>query len=77
MSAEGHRVTGGGEGGSDEEKSVDIFGTGDVVIQSNGKGGIYITAAKDIELNAGGSIKLKAAEQVSINTEVRILCHLD
>ena len=68
LSAEGHRVTGGGEGGSDEEKSVDIFGTGDVVIQSNGKGGIYITAAKDIELNAGGSIKLKAAEQVSINT---------
>ena len=68
LSAEGHRVTGGGEGGSDEEKSVDIFGTGDVVIQSNGKGGIYITAAKDIELNAGGSIKLKAAEQISLNT---------
>ena len=68
LSAEGHRVTGGGEGGSDEEKSVDIFGTGDVVIQSNGKGGIYISAAKDIELNAGGSIKLKAAEQISLNT---------
>ena len=29
------------------KKSVDIFGTGDVVIQSNGKGGVYITAAKD------------------------------
>jgi hypothetical protein len=68
LTAEGHTVTGGGEGGSSEEKSVDIFGTGDVVIQSNGKGGVYITAAKDIELNAGGSIKLKAAEQVSINT---------
>ena len=68
LTADGHKVTGGGEGGSDEEKSVDIFGTGDVVIQSNGKGGVYITAAKDIELNAGGSIKLKAAEQISLNT---------
>lgn len=68
LTAEGHTVTGGGEGGSSEEKSVDIFGTGDVVIQSNGKGGVYITAAKDIELNAGGSIKLKAAEQISLNT---------
>ena len=66
--AEGHRVTGGGEGGADEEKSVEIFGPGDICIQSNGKGGIYISAAKDIELNAGGSIKLKAAEQISLNT---------
>ena len=66
--AEGHRVTGGGEGGADEEKSVEIFGPGDICIQSNGKGGVYITAAKDIELNAGGSIKLKAAEQISLNT---------
>ena len=66
--AEGHRVTGGGEGGEDEEKSVEIFGPGDICIQSNGKGGIYISAAKDIELNAGGSIKLKAAEQISLNT---------
>ena len=68
LTAEGHKVTGGGEAGSSEEKSVDIFGTGDVVIQSNGKGGVYISAAKDIELNAGGSIKLKAAEQISLNT---------
>lgn len=66
--AEGHRVTGGGEAGADEEKSVEIFGPGDICIQSNGKGGIYISSAKDIELNAGGSIKLKAAEQISINT---------
>ena len=66
--AEGHRVTGGGEGGADEEKSVEIFGPGDICIQSNGKGGIYISSAKDIELNAGGSIKLKAAEQISLNT---------
>ena len=68
LSAKGHSVTGGGEAFSDDEKSVDIFGTGDVVIQSNGKGGVYISAAKDIELNAGGSIKLKAAEQISLNT---------
>ena len=68
LTAEGHRVTGGGEGGSDEEKSVEISGPGDIVIQSNGKGGLYISSAKDIELNAGGSIKLKAAEQISINT---------
>jgi hypothetical protein len=66
--AEGHRVTGGGEGGADEEKSVEIFGPGDICIQSNGKGGVYISSAKDIELNAGGSIKLKAAEQISLNT---------
>lgn len=68
LTAEGHRVTGGGEGGSDEEKSVEISGPGDIVIQSNGKGGLYISSAKDIELNAGGSIKLKAAEQISLNT---------
>ena len=66
--AEGHRVTGGGEAGEDEEKSVEIFGTGDIVMQSNGKGGVVINAAKDIELISGGSIKLKAAEQVSIQT---------
>ena len=66
--AEGHRVTGGGGAGEDEEKSVEIFGTGDIVMQSNGKGGVVINAAKDIELIAGGSIKLKAAEQVSIQT---------
>lgn len=68
LSAKGHSVTGGGEAFSDDEKSVEIFGTGDVLIQGNGKGGVVITAAKDIELNAGGSIKMKAAEQISLNT---------
>ena len=66
--AEGHKVTGGGEAWSEEEKSVDIFGSGDIVIQSNGKGGIVINAAQDIELSAGGSIIMKAAEQISLNT---------
>ena len=68
IAAEGHASTGGGEAGSDEEKSVEIFGTGDITIQSNGKGGVVINAAKDIELISGGTIKLNAAEQVSINT---------
>ena len=66
--ADGHQKTGGGEAGSDDEKSVEIRGPGDIVIQSDGKGGVVINAAKDIELIAGGSIKLKAAEQVSIQT---------
>ena len=66
--ADGHQKTGGGEAGSDDEKSVEIRGPGDIVIQGDGKGGVVINAAKDIELIAGGSIKLKAAEQVSIQT---------
>jgi len=66
--ADGHQKTGGGAAGSDDEKSVEIRGPGDIVIQSDGKGGVVINAAKDIELIAGGSIKLKAAEQVSIQT---------
>ena len=66
--ADGHQKTGGGAAGSDDEKSVEIRGPGDIVIQSDGKGGVVINAAKDIELIAGGSIKLNAAEQVSIQT---------
>jgi len=66
--ADGHQKTGGGAAGSDDEKSVEIRGPGDIVIQGDGKGGVVINAAKDIELIAGGSIKLKAAEQVSIQT---------
>lgn len=66
--AEGMKKTGGGEAGSDDNKSIEVRGTGDIHIQSDGKGGIYISAAKDIELNAGGKIKLTAAEQISINT---------
>lgn len=69
LSAKGHSVTGGGEAFSDDEKSVDIFGTGDISIQSNGKGGIVINATGgDIELKAGGSIIMQAAEQISMNT---------
>ena len=68
ISANGYAVTGGGEAWSDEEQSVNIFGDGDIHIQSNGKGGVVINAAKDIELISGGTIKLTAAEQVSINT---------
>ena len=66
--AEGHKKTGGGAAGSDDEKSIEMTSTGDFVIQSNGKGGVYISAAKDIEFKAGGKIVLAAAEQVSINT---------
>lgn len=66
--ADGHQKTGGGKAGSDDEKSIEIRGPGDIVIQGDGKGGVVINAAKDIELIAGGSIKLKAAEQVSIQT---------
>jgi hypothetical protein len=66
--ADGHQKTGGGAAGSDDEKSIEIRGPGDIVIQGDGKGGVVINAAKDIELIAGGSIKLKAADQVSIQT---------
>ena len=53
--AEGHKSTGGGEAFSEEEKSVEVFGSGDVIIQSNGKGGVAINATGgDIELIAGG-----------------------
>jgi uncharacterized protein (DUF2345 family) len=66
--AKGHKITGGGNKAEDKNKSVEIAGAGDIHIQSDGKGGIYVTAAQNIEFKAGGSIILNAAEQVSINT---------
>ena len=67
--ANGHRSTGGGEGGSEENKSIDVFGSGDIIVQGNGKGGIVINAAGgDLELISSGSIIMKAAEQISLNT---------
>ena len=69
LTSNGARNTGGGEGGSDENKSIDIFGSGDIIVQGNGKGGIVINAANgDLELISGGSIIMKAADQISLNT---------
>ena len=69
LTSNGARNTGGGEGGSDENKSIDIFGSGDIIVQGNGKGGIVINAANgDLELISGGSILMKAADQISLNT---------
>lgn len=67
LSAKGHTKTGGGNAGEPDEKSVQVYGTGDIHIESDGKGGVYITA-KNIELSADNNIILKAGNQVSINT---------
>lgn len=67
IAATGCKLTGGGEGGSDQEKSLELFGAGDIHIQSDGKGGIYITAAKNIEFR-GDNIIFNAAQQISMNT---------
>lgn len=67
ISAKGHTKTGGGEAGAQDEKSLQLYGRGDIHIESDGKGGVYITA-KNIELNADNNIILRAGNQVSINT---------
>lgn len=67
ISAKGYAKTGGGEAGSQNEKSLELYGRGDIHIESDGKGGVYITA-KNIELNADNNIILRAGNQVSINT---------
>lgn len=67
ISAKGYAKTGGGSAGSQDEKSLQFYGAGDIHIQSDGKGGVYITA-KNIEFSADNNIILKAGNQVSINT---------
>lgn len=67
ISAKGHAKTGGGEAGKQDEKSLELYGRGDIHIESDGKGGVYITA-KNIELNADNNIILRAGNQVTINT---------
>lgn len=67
ISAKGYAKTGGGSAGSQNEKSLQLKGAGDIHIQSDGKGGVYITA-KNIELNADNNIILRAGNQISINT---------
>ncbi len=67
ISAKGYPETGGGAAGSEKEKSLSLYGRGDVHIQSDGKGGVYITG-KNIEITADDNIVLRAGKQVSINT---------
>ena len=68
--AEGCQKTGGGEAFSDDNKGIEIKSiAGDILVQSNGKGGIVINATGgDLELVAGKSIIMKAADQISLNT---------
>lgn len=68
ISAKGHKKTGGGTGGSDDEKSVEIAAVGDIVIKSNGKGGVYITSAKSMEFRCPGDMIFNAGGQISMNT---------
>lgn len=67
ISAKGYAKTGGGSAGSQDEKSLQLKGAGDIHIQSDGKGGVYITA-KNIEFNADNNIIFRAGNQLSINT---------
>ena len=67
IAATGHKLTGGGDAGEDSNKSLELFGEGDIHIQSNGKGGIYVSSAGDIEFK-GNNIKFNAAQQISMNT---------
>lgn len=68
ISAQGRKKTGGGEGGSDDEKSLELFASGDMHIQSDGKGGVYITSAKNIEFKCPGDMIFSAGGQISMNT---------
>ena len=68
ISANGHKKTGGGGGGSEDEKSIEIAAVGDVVIKSNGKGGVYITSAKNLEFRCPGDMIFNAGGQISMNT---------
>jgi hypothetical protein len=68
ISAKGHKKTGGGSAGSEDEKSIEIAGAGDVVIKSNGKGGVYITSAKNLEFRCPGDMIFTAGGQISMNT---------
>lgn len=68
ISAQGHKKTGGGSAGSGDNKSIEIVGTGDVVINSNGKGGVYITSAKNLEFRCPGDMIFTAGGQISMNT---------
>jgi len=68
ISAKGHKMTGGGDKATDQNKSVEIYGKGDIHIQSDGKGGIYVSSAENIEFKAGKNIIFNAADQISMNT---------
>ncbi len=68
ISANGYKKTGGGTGGSEDEKSIEIAAVGDVVIKSNGKGGVYITSAKNLEFRCPGDMIFTAGGQISMNT---------
>jgi hypothetical protein len=68
ISAKGHKKTGGGTGGSEDEKSIEIAAVGDIVIKSNGKGGVYITSAKNLEFRCPGDMIFNAGGQISMNT---------
>lgn len=68
ISAQGHKKTGGGEAGSSDEKSIEIAAVGDITINSNGKGGVYITSAKNLEFRCPGDMIFTAGGQISMNT---------
>ncbi|NDB57873.1 hypothetical protein EB001_05460 [bacterium] len=68
ISAKGHKKTGGGKGGSDDEKSIEMGAVGDIVIKSNGKGGVYITSAKNLEFRCAGDMIFTSGGQISMNT---------
>ena len=71
ISAKGHKKTGGGGpggGGTEEEKSIEIAAVGDIVIRSDGYGGVYITSAKNIEFKCPGDMIFTAGGQISMNT---------
>lgn len=64
--ASGHLKTGGGKGGSEDEKSITISANGDIHIESKGKGGIFIKSAGDLNLE-GDNVRITGTTGVSIN----------
>jgi hypothetical protein len=69
LTAEGCAKTGGGAAGSADNKGFEIkTKSGDIHIQSDGKGGIYITSAANIEFRCPGDMIFNAGGQISMNT---------
>ena len=68
IASTGHAKTGGGEAGSADNKGLELKSTGDLHIQSDGKGGIYVSSASNIEFRCPGNMIFNAGGQISMNT---------
>lgn len=69
LNAKGCALTGGGAAGSANNKGVEIRSdAGDIHIQSDGKGGIYVNSDANIQFTCPGDMIFNAGGQISMNT---------